>query len=45
MSSEIIICKNVAVGDLTQSLHAINNKDKNIIIYTFKLELFFLNYE
>ena len=38
MSSEIIIFKNDAVGDLTQSLHAINNiiinnKDKNIIIY------------
>ena len=38
MSSEIIIFKNDAVGDLTHSLHAINNiiinnKDKNIIIY------------
>ena len=50
MSSEIIIFKNDAVGDLTHSLYAINNiiinnKDKNIIIYKFKLELFFLNYE
>ncbi len=38
MSSEIIIFKNDAVGDLIYSLHAINNiiinnKDKNIIIY------------
>ena len=38
MSYEIIIFKNDAVGDLTHSLHAINNiiinnKDKNIIIY------------
>jgi len=46
MSSEIIIFKNDAVGDLTHSLYAINNiiinnKDKNIIIYKFKLELFF----
>jgi len=37
MSSEIIIFKNDAVGDLTHSLYAINNiiinnKDKNIII-------------
>ena len=38
MSSEIIIFKNDAAGDLTHSLRAINNiiinnKDKNIIIY------------
>ena len=38
MSSEIIIFKNDATGDLTHSLRAINNiiinnKDKNIIIY------------
>ena len=38
MSSEIIIFKNDAAGDLTHSLLAINNiiinnKDKNIIIY------------
>ena len=38
MSSEIIIFKNDATGDLTHSLHAINNiiinnKNKNIIIY------------
>ena len=38
MSSKIIILKNDAVGDLTQSLNAIyniieNNKDKSILIY------------